>query len=125
MTDEAAPPAVLPKNLTLEKASIDFRSSQTQVVLGAVAVVLLSLVLYGPLMLQQFPGTDNNPALHAISALNGDASQFLGDIGGRAEDAGFGYRPLFYLLILCEAFLFRGTAFGYHLVNVILLIACC
>jgi hypothetical protein len=125
MAEEGSPNSVPSETtpLVLEKASIDWQSTQTQMVAGLFAIVLLCFALYWTLVAVPFVPESSTAVNDALKALSGDNSSFITDLQGGISDPVYGFRPLFYVGVFAQAVLFRAAPAGYHLVNIFLLCA--
>ena len=110
------------KALPLEKAEIDYKSIQTQMVLGFIGMLVVVLALYiHPLTHRELAGT---PDLSIVkNAISGDYKAFLQSLSGHGYYPGF--KPLYYLTLLSAVALFHNGAPGFIMaLNIALIFGC-
>jgi hypothetical protein len=125
MTEGSAPPSVSPEpqQLKLEKATVDWRSTQTQMVAGLIGIIVVSFTVYWPAIGFPFQGSDLQSLTDTLKVFSGDNQSYLADLSGKTDTGAFGFRPMFYLAVLFESIFFRSESAGYHIIAILLLCA--
>ncbi|MBC7998604.1 MAG: hypothetical protein IAF58_11705 [Leptolyngbya sp.] len=115
------------REIRLQKAGVDFRSTKIQVVIATILSTVLLLFLYQPSMYSGFLLDDFLHLDYVSRALDkGDAHDFLANLysnwGG--SDLMKSYRPVVSISIFLDYLIWKTNAFGYHLLNTLLMAGC-
>jgi hypothetical protein len=117
---------VAPKT-RLERQSFDVASVRIQMILGFLLVACACVVLYFPALKVGFLLDDFLHVDIAARAFHGDAHDLLANLNSNwaGSDLMKSYRPLISMSFALDYLIWHANALGYHLTNIILLIACC
>lgn len=116
-----------PKNeLTLEKASLDLRTTQVQMIVGIVLAVVTCFVVYAPTLHIGFLLDDFLHLDYVARATHGDWHDFVHNFYGNwaGSDIMKSYRPISSTSFFIDYLFWGANAFGFHLTNIILLSFC-
>lgn len=116
-----------PKNeLTLEKASLDLRTTQVQMIVGIVLAVVTCFVVYAPTLHVGFLLDDFLHLDYVTRAAHGDWHDFVHNFYGNwaGSDIMKCYRPISSTSFFIDYLIWGANAFGFHLTNIILLSFC-
>lgn len=114
------------KELTLEKATLDLRTSQVQMIVGIVLAVVTCFVVYAPTLNVGFLLDDFLHLDYVARAAHGDWGDFVHNFYGNwaGSDIMKCYRPLSSTSFFIDYVIWGANAFGFHLTNVFLLAFC-
>ncbi len=116
-----------PKNeLTLEKATLDLRTTQVQMIVGIVLAVVACFVAYAPTLNVGFLLDDFLHLDYVARAAHGDWGDFLHNFYGNwaGSDIMKCYRPISSTSFFIDYLIWGANAFGFHLTNIILFSFC-
>ncbi len=112
--------------LTLEKATLDLRTTQVQMIVGIVLAVVACFVAYAPTLNVGFLLDDFLHLDYVARAAHGDWGDFVHNFYGNwaGSDIMKCYRPISSTSFFVDYLIWGANAFGFHLTNIILLSLC-
>lgn len=119
-------PSATPRALSLEKARLDFLNFRTQTTFGLMLVALVCLIGFSSVFSIGFLLDDFLHFDYVSRTASGDWQPFLSNLysnwGG--SDLMKSYRPLASISIFADYIFWKSNAWGYHVTNALLLVAC-
>lgn len=114
------------KELDLEKATLDLRTTQVQMIVGIVLAVVTCFVVYAPTLNVGFLLDDFLHLDYVARAAHGDWGDFVHNFYGNwaGSDIMKCYRPLSSTSFFIDYVIWGANAFGFHLTNIFLLAFC-
>ncbi|MBI4532683.1 MAG: hypothetical protein HY711_01950 [Candidatus Melainabacteria bacterium] len=115
------------KQVTIQKASLDLGSHQTQMVMGFLLILAACIVSYWRCLNIGFLLDDFLHLDYVARFVQGDCRDFLQNFWGNwaGSDVMKSYRPAVSVSFLIDYLLWGTNALGFHLTNVFLLFLCC
>lgn len=110
----------------LEKATLDLRTTQVQMIVGIVLAVVACFVAYAPTLHVGFLLDDFLHLDYVARAAHGDWGDFIHNFYGNwaGSDIMKCYRPLSSTSFFIDYLIWGANAFGFHLTNITLLALC-